>query len=190
MVLAICKDLDIKAVKMAKVIARDFNGKDPAAVVAKLAGGFLVIEGAGELNDETAEKLSQAMEFRTDSLVVVLEDEKDDLYNMLDKHPDLASKFTSKIKIPVFTNDELVTFARTYALEQGYKIDEMGILALYTKIGDNQKDAEPVTVGKVKAMMDAAMLHANRGHRKLSRRFSKNAVDDENRIILFEKDFE
>ncbi len=190
MVLAICKDLDMKAVKVAKVIARDFNMKDPAAVVAKMSGGFLVIEGAGELSAETAEKLAQAMEFRTDGLVVVLEDEKDDLYNMLGKHPKLAEKFTSTIKIPVFTNDELVTFAKTYANEQGYKIDEMGILALYTKIGDNQKDAEPVTVGKVKEMMDAAMAHANRGHRKLGRRFSKNSIDSENRIILFEKDFE
>lgn len=190
MVLAICKDLGMNAAKNAKIVARDFNYKDPAAVVAKLAGGFLAIEGAGELSDEAAEKLAQAMEFRTDSLVVVLEDEKEDLLNMLEKHPNLAEKFTSTIKIPVFTNDELVAFARIYAQDQGYKMDEMGILALYTKIGDNQKDAEPVTVGKVKEMMDAAMSHANKGHRKLSRRFSKNAVDEDNRIILFEKDFE
>lgn len=190
MVLAICKDLGMDAAKNAKIVARDFNHKDPAAVVAKLSGGFLAIEGAGELSDEAAEKLAQAMEFRTDSLVVVLEDEKEDLMNMLAKHPNLAEKFTSTIKIPVFTNDELVAFARIYAQDQGYRMDEMGILALYTKIGDNQKDAEPVTVGKVKVMMDEAMLHANKGHRKLSRRFSKNAVDEENRIILFEKDFE
>ena len=190
MVLAICKDLGMDAAKNAKIVARDFNQKDPAAVVAKLSGGFLAIEGAGELSDEAAEKLAQAMEFRTDSLVVVLEDEKEDLMNMLAKHPNLAEKFTSTIKIPVFTNDELVTFARIYAQDQGYRMDEMGILALYTKIGDNQKDAEPVTVGRVKEMMDAAMSHANKGHRKLSRRFSKNAVDEDNRIILFEKDFE
>lgn len=190
MVLAICKDLGMNAAKNAKIIARDFNHKDPAAVVAKLAGGFLAIEGAGELSDEAAEKLAQAMEFRTDSLVVALEDEKDDLMQMLEKHPRLAEKFTTTIKIPVFTNDELVAFARIYALDQGYRIDEMGVLALYTKIGDNQKDAEPITVGKVKEMMDEAMLKANKGHRKLSRRFSKNAVDEENRIILFEKDFE
>lgn len=190
MVLAICKDLGISAAKNAKIIARDFNEKDPAAIVAKLSGGFLAIEGAGELSDEAAEKLAQAMEFRTDSLVVVLEDEKEDLMNMLEKHPRLAEKFTSTIKIPVFTNDELVAFARIYAQDQGYRMDEMGVLALYTKIGDNQKDAEPITVGRVKEMMDNAMMKANKGHRKLSRRFSKNAVDEENRIILFEKDFE
>ena len=190
MVLAICKDLGMDAAKNAKILARDFNHKDPASVVAKLAGGFLAIEGAGELSDEAAEKLSQAMEFRTDSLVVVLEDEKDDLMQLLERHPRLAEKFTSTIKIPVFTNDELVAFARIYALDQGYRMDEMGVLALYTKIGDNQKDAEPITVGKVKEMLDEAMTKANKGHRKLSRRFSKNAVDEENRIILFEKDFE
>lgn len=190
MVLAICKDLGMDAAKNAKIVARDFNQKDPAAVVAKLSGGFLAIEGAGELSDEAAEMLAQAMEFRTDSLVVALEDEKDDLMNMLERHPRLAEKFTSTIKIPVFTNDELVAFARIYAQDQGYRMDEMGVLALYTKIGDNQKDSEPITVGKVKAMMDEAMIKANKGHRKLSRRFSKNAVDDENRIILFEKDFE
>ena len=190
MVLAICNDLGIKAAKIAKIIGRDLNKKDVAAVVAKMAGGFLVIEGAGELSDESVAKLSQAMEFRTDGLIVVLEDEKEDLFAMLDRHPELSEKFTSSIKIPVFTNDELVTFAKTYASENGYKMDEMGVLALYTKIGDNQKNSEPVTVGKVKAIMDEAIAHANKGTRKLSRKFSKNAVDDDNRVLLLEKDFE
>lgn len=190
MVLAICNDLGIKAAKMAKIIGRDLNKKDVAAVVAKMSGGFLVIEGAGELSDESVAKLSQAMEFRTDSLVVVLEDEKADLFEMLDRHPELSEKFTSSIKIPVFTNDELVTFAKTYASENGYKMDEMGVLALYTKIGDNQKNSEPVTVGKVKDIMDDAISHANKGTRKFGRKFSKNAVDEDNRVLLLEKDFD
>lgn len=190
MVLAICNDLGIKAAKMAKIIGRDLNKRDVAAVVAKMSGGFLVIEGAGELSDESVAKLSQAMEFRTDSLVVVLEDEKADLFDMLDRHPELSEKFTSSIKIPVFTNDELVTFAKTYASENGYKMDEMGVLALYTKIGDNQKNSEPVTVGKVKDIMDDAITHANKGTRKFGRKFSKNAVDEDNRVLLLEKDFE
>lgn len=190
MVLAICNDLEIKAAKMAKIIGRDLNKKDPAVVVSKLAGGFLVIEGAGEMNNETVEKLSRAMEFRTDGLIVVLEDEKADLFAMLDKHPELSEKFTSSIKIPVFTNDELVTFAKTYASENGYKMDEMGVLALYTKIGDNQKNSEPVTVGKVKDIMDEAIEKANRGSRRFGRKFSKNAVDEDNRILLLEKDFD
>ena len=190
MVLAICNDLGIKAAKMAKIIGRDLNKKDVAAVVSKMSGGFLVIEGAGELSEEAVAKLSQAMEFRTDGLVVVLEDEKADLFAMLDKHPELSEKFTSSIKIPVFTNDELVTFAKTYASENGYKMDEMGVLALYTKIGDNQKNSEPVTVGKVKDIMDEAIVHANKGARKFGRKFNKNAVDEDNRILLLEKDFD
>jgi len=189
MVVAICDDLGIEAAKMARIIGRDLNKKDPAAIVAKLSGGFLVIEGAGELSEETVNKLNRAMEFRTDALVVVLEDEKADMYAMLEKYPEFAEKFTTSIKIPVFTNDELVTFAKTYANENGYRMDEMGILALYTKIGDNQKDSEPVTVGKVKEIMDDAIEHANKGTRKLGRRFSKNTTDDE-RILLLEKDFD
>ena len=189
-VLAVCKDLGIEAAKVAKVIGRYFNQKDPAAVVSKLSGGFLIIEGAGELTKDTAAKLSQAMEFRTDSLVVMLEDEKQDLKNMLAKNPDLAEKFTSSITIPVFTNDELVTFAKTYANEMGYKMDEMAVLALYTLIGDNQKDSEPVTVGKVKMMVDKGIERANKGTRKFGRKLSKKATDDDNRIILYEKDFD
>ena len=189
-VLAVCKDLGIEAAKVAKVIGRYFNQKDPAAVVSKLSGGFLIIEGAGELTKDTAAKLSQAMEFRTDSLVVMLEDEKQDLKNMLAKNPELAEKFTSSITIPVFTNDELVTFAKTYANEMGYKMDEMAVLALYTLIGDNQKDSEPVTVGKVKMMVDKGIERANKGTRKFGRKLSKKAMDDDNRIILYEKDFD
>lgn len=189
-ILAICKDLDIEAAKVAKVIARDFNQKDPAAVVAKLSGGFLIVEGAGELDRETAAKLSQAMEFRTDSMVVMLEDEKADLKAMLDQNPELAEKFTSTVMVPVFTNDELVTFAKTYANECGYRMDEMGVLALYTMIGDNQKDAEPITVARVKEMVDTAIERANKGTRKFGRKLSKKAMDEDNRVILYEKDFD
>ena len=190
LVLAVCKDLEIEAVKVAKVIGRDFNKKDPAAVVSKLSGGFLIIEGAGELTKDTAGKLSQAMEFRTDSLVVILEDEKHDLNNMLAKNPELAEKFTSTITIPVFTNDELVAFAKSYAKECGYRMDDMAILALYTLIGDNQKDAEPISVAKVKWMIDRAIERANKGTRKFGRKLSKKSVDEDNRIILLEKDFD
>jgi tetratricopeptide (TPR) repeat protein len=189
-ILSVCKDLNIKAAKTAHIVATDFNQKDPAKIVAKMSGGFLVIEGAGELNDESIDRLSQAMEFRTDDLVVILEDEKTDLRAMLETHPQLGEKFTSVITIPVFTNDELVTFAKTYTKERGYKMDEMGVLALYTMIGDNQKDAEPVTVGKVKDMVDTAISRAEKGSRKFGRKFSKNAMDEDGRIILHEKDFD
>ena len=186
LMLAVCKDLHIQAAKKAKIIATDLNKKDPAKIVKLLAGGFLLIEGAGSMYDETIEKLSKAMEFRTDGLVVILEDEKRDIRAMLNSHPELAEKFTSTIIVPVFTNDELVTFARTYARENGYKFDELATLALYTLIGENQKDSEPMTVGMVKELVDQAIDHSK------SRRFgfrSKNQSTPDGRILLREKDF-
>ena len=176
--------------RVGKIDANALNKKDIHALLQKVSGGCLIIEKAGAISRETAVTLSLLLEQDKSGILVILEDTSKGIKKALSKDDGFARKFTEKIDVPIFTNDELVSFAKAYANELGYKIDEMGILALYTKIGDNQKDAEPVTVGKVKAMMDAAMLHANRGHRKLSRRFSKNAVDDENRIILFEKDFE
>lgn len=190
LILGICKDLNIKAAKIAHIVADDLNKKDPAEVVSKLSGGFLVIEGSGSMTDETIDKLTRAMEFRTDDLIVILEDEKSDLLGMLSMHPELEKKFTSSVTIPVLTNDELVTFARTYTKELGYKMDEMGVLALYTMIGDNQKDAEPVTIGKVKDMVDKAIARSEKGGRRLSRKFSKNALDQSGRILLHEKDFD
>lgn len=187
LICAACMDLNIEAAKVAKVIGEDLNDKDAAEIVDHMAGGFLLIEGAGSLSDEFVENLNKAMEFRTDSLVVILEDEKADLMNMLKKHEDFAKKFTSTIIIPVFTNDELVTFARTYANEQGYKLDEMGTLALYTMIGENQKDTEPVVVGKVKKMVDRA-IERSKGP-KIASLFRKNATAEDGRIWLREKDF-
>ena len=187
LICAACMDLNIEAAKVAKVIGEDLNDKDAAEIVNHMAGGFLLIEGAGSLSDEFVENLNKAMEFRTDSLVVILEDEKADLMAMLKKHEDFAKKFTSTIIIPVFTNDELVTFARTYANEQGYKLDEMGTLALYTMIGENQKDNEPVVVGKVKKMVDQA-IERSKGP-KIASLFRKNATAEDGRIWLREKDF-
>lgn len=187
---ALCREFEMSAAKFARIQARDLNEKDVAQVVAKLAGGFLVIEKASRMTDETIMKLNQAMEFRTDSMILIIEDEKEDMKNMLEDHPDFAEKFDAVIKIPVFTNDELVTFARTYAGERGYKMDEMGILALYTIIGANQSVEEPVSIAKVKEMVDAAIAKAGKGGRKIGRKLSGRQVDRMNRIILYEKDFE
>ncbi len=186
LVLAVCKDLNITAAKTAKIIASDFNQKDAAAIVKKMAGGFLIIEGAGELAADTVDKLNRAMEFRTDDMVVILEDEKQDMRALLDRYPEFAAKFTSRITIPVFTNDELVTFGKTYAQENGYSFDEMATLALYTMIGENQKDSEPVTVGMVRDMIDKAI---SRSRSKKFPLFGKNQVGADGRIILREKDF-
>lgn len=189
MILAICSDLKIESAKIAHIIADDFNKKDAAAIVARMAGGFLVIEGAGALSEASVEQLSRAMEFRTDDLVVILEDEKPDMQKLLDKYPEFAAKFTSQVVVPVFTNDELVTFGRTYCKELGYKMDEMAILALYTLIGDNQKDREPVTVGRVQDMIDTAIERNEKAARRFGRRLSKRELDSSGRIMLHEKDF-
>lgn len=190
LMLSICRDLGISAVRSAKILASDLNEKDPAEVIARLAGGFLIIEGAGALTDETVRKLLQAMEFRTDDLVVMMEDEKPDIRSLKERNPDISKKFTSTIMIPVFTNDELVSFGKTYLKERGYRMDEMAVLALYTMIGDNQSATEPVTVGRVKDMLDGAIRKAGGGTKKFGRRLSRKAVDKDGRILLREKDFE
>ena len=190
LILSICADLGISAAKMARISAEQLNEKNPAEVIAKVAGGFLIIEDAGDLSDEVAETLLLAMEFRTDDLVVFIEDEKPDIRRLLERYPGIREKFTSTVMVPVFTNDELVGFGKTYCKENGYRMDEMAILALYTKIGDNQSATEPITVGIVKQMLDKAMQHASTGPTKFGRLFSGRAKDKEGRIILREKDFE
>ena len=146
LVKAICKELGLKAVKYANLDASDINRKDPATIISKMAGGFLLIERASFMTPETIEKLAQAMDFRTDSMILLIEDDKANMRKMLADYPEFAEKFETVISIPVFTNDELVTFARTYARENGFRMDEMGVLALYTMIGDNQKEDEPLCI--------------------------------------------
>ncbi|MDY2938722.1 MAG: hypothetical protein SOT28_10515 [Fusicatenibacter sp.] len=190
LVRAICADLKIPATKMARLDASDLNKKDPAEVVAKLAGGFLLIERAGLMYPETIEKLSRALDFRTDGLVLIIEDEKVSMRGMFNNYPEFAEKFETVISIPVFTNDELVTFARTYARENGCRMDEMGVLALYTQIGNNQKEGEPMTITQVKEMVDKAIAHAGKGTRRFGRKMSGRHTDSEDRVILYEKDFD
>lgn len=188
LVKAICKELGLEAAKYANLDASDINRKDPATIISKMAGGFLLIERASFMTPETIEKLSKAMDFRTDSLILLIEDDKANMRKMLADYPEFAEKFETVISIPVFTNDELVTFARTYARENGFRMDEMGVLALYTMIGDNQKEDEPITIGKVKEMVDGAIRKASGV--KLGRKLSKRHTDAEGRILLYEKDFD
>lgn len=186
---AACRELNLKAVKVAYVFGDELNGQDIAKVVDKLAGGFLIIEQANQLSADTVEQLNKAMEFRTDSLTVIIEDEKIGMRKLIAKYPKFAAKFTSMVNIPVFTNDELVAFAKIYTKENGYVIDQMGILALYNLIGDNQKEDEPMTIQAVKKMVDAAIEKAESGARKLTRNLSKKRTDIEGMIVLYEKDF-
>ena len=151
----------MEGAKIAYLDAQKMNEKDPAYVVDKLAGGFLVVENASSLQSDVIEKLSKAMEFRTNRLTVILEDLKPGIQNLEKMYPEFMEKFDSRVVIPVFTNDELVSFAKTYSKEMGYKIDDMAVLALYTLIGDNQDEDDPVSVGQVKEMMDSAIKRAS-----------------------------
>jgi hypothetical protein len=182
---AICKELNLEASKVAYVFADQINDKNIAEIVKKMSGGFLVIENANQLTKETVEQLNKAMEFRTDGLIVIIEDEKIGMRKLIARFPKFTSKFTSMINIPVFTNDELVNFAKVYTRENGYTIDQMGMLALYNLIGINQKEDQPVCIGTVKTMLDNAMAKAQGGLFKRS----KKRVDRDGFTVLLEKDF-
>lgn len=188
---ALCKERQMEGAKVAFITAEELNKKDPIAVVGKLSGGFLVVENAGELDEEIVEDMSKAMEFKTNRLTVILEDLKPGIRSLEEKYPEFIKKFDSRIVIPVFTNDELVSFAKTYAKELGYKIDDMAVLALYTLIGDNQNEENPVTIGTVRGMMDEAIKKASKKGRRLGKKVAKRHLDDESgRIMLYEKDFD
>lgn len=188
---ALCKERQMEGAKVAFITAEELNKKDPIAVVGKLSGGFLVVENAGELNEEIVEDMSKAMEFKTNRLTVILEDLKPGIRSLEEKYSEFIKKFDSRIVIPVFTNDELVSFAKTYAKELGYKIDDMAVLALYTLIGDNQNEENPVTIGTVRGMMDEAIKKASKKGRRLGKKVAKRHLDDESgRIMLYEKDFD
>ena len=189
LVKAICRELKIPAAKIAKVTAQQLNGKDIGKIVAQLSGGFLLIQDMNQMDAETVEALNWAMETPTEGLTVIIEDEKIGMRKFIARNPKLIEKFTSRIAIPVFTNDELVNFAKIYTNEAGYKIDEMGILALYSLISDNQKEDEPMTVGGVKRLVDDAISKAESGTRKLQRNLSKSRLDRDGFVILYEKDF-
>ena len=182
---AICKELNIEASKVAYIFAEDLNGKNIAEIASKLAGGFLVIENANQLSQETADELDEVMNGNTKGMIVILEDEKIGMRKPIARYPKLAKKFTSMINIPVFTNDELVNFAKVYTMENGFRIDQMGMLALYNLIGVNQKEDQPMCIGTVKTMLDNAMAKAQGGLFKRS----KKRVDRDGFTVLLEKDF-
>ena len=167
----------MEGAKVAFITAEELNKKDPIAIVGKLSGGFLVVENAGELDEEIVEDMSKAMEFKTNRLTVILEDLKPGIRSLEEKYPEFIKKFDSRIVIPVFTNDELVSFAKTYAKELGYKIDDMAVLALYTLIGDNQNEENPVTIGTVRGMMDEAIKKLLKKGRRLGKKVAKRHLE-------------
>lgn len=183
---AICKELNLEAAKVAYVFADQINGKNIPEIVKKMSGGFLVIENANQLAKETVNQLNKAMEASTDGMIVIIEDEKICMRKLIARFPKFTSKFTSMINIPVFTNDELVNFAKVYTKENGYTIDQMGMLALYNQISTSQKEDNPMNVGAVRELIDNAIARSNGGIRKL---ISKKKVNADGYKVLYEKDF-
>lgn len=187
---AIQKARKLKQGKVGIVAAESLNKKDVEGILSKLHGGAIIIEKASRLNRRTIEKMCEVMEGQTGELLVVLEDERKPLEKMLEAYPQFSKKFTSRLELPVFINDELVTFGQTYAKENGYKIDEMGILALYSRIDMLQRNERVVTVADVKDILDDAIENSQRTSvKKLFKKLTGKNTDDSDRIILTEEDF-
>ncbi len=187
---AIQKQRNLKQGKVAIVTGESLNKKELTNIIQKLKGGAIIIEKAGKLNSRTIKELNLLMEKKTGEMLFVLEDQRKPLERILTAQPEFKKKFTSKLELPVFINDELVTFGQTYAKENGYKLDEMGILALYSRIDVLQREDHAVTVAEVKEIMDEAIDHSQKANVKhLARRMFGKSTDDSDRIILKEEDF-
>ena len=187
---AIQKQRNLKQGKVAIVTGESLNKKELPNIIQKLRGGAIIIEKAGKLNSRTIKELNQLMEKKTGEMLFVLEDQRKPLERILTANPEFKKKFTSKLELPVFINDELVTFGQTYAKENGYKLDEMGILALYSRIDVMQREDHAVSVAEVKEIMDAAIEHSQKANVKhLARRVFGRSTDSSDRIILKEEDF-
>ena len=187
---AIQKQRNLKQGKVAIVTGESLNKKELGGIIQKLRGGAIIIEKAGQLNTRTVRDLNRLMEKKTGELLVVLEDQRKPLEKLFTANPSFKKKFTSKLELPVFINDELVTFGQTYAKENGYKLDEMGILALYSRIDVMQREDHAVTVAEVKEIMDDAIDHSQKANVKhFARRVFGKGTDDRDRIILKEDDF-
>lgn len=177
--------------KIGKIEASALNQKDVAALLKKVAGGCLIIEKAGDLSKETALKLSLLLEQDRSGVLVIIEDTKHGIQKALSRDEGFAAKFSEKINIPIFTSDELVSFAKSYANELGYTIDEMGVLALYNSISNIEHADRETTLTEVKEIVDKAVAHSEKGG--LKKAFSiitSRRYDDDDYIILREKDFD
>lgn len=187
---AIQKQRNLKQGKVAIVTGESLNKKELTSIFKKLRGGAIIVEKAGKLNARTVKELDRLMEKKTGELLFVLEDQRKPLEKLFTANPRFKKKFTSRLELPVFINDELVTFGQTYAKENGYKLDEMGILALYSRIDIMQREDHSVTVAEVKEIMDEAIDHSQKANVKhFARRVFGKGTDDADRIILKEDDF-
>ena len=174
-----------------KIDAEQLNKKDIAAVMSKVEGGSLIIEHASKLTEASMETLRQQMSLSSTHVLVVLEAEKDQVEKKLAKNTKFASMFTEKITIPIFTIDELVNFGKVYALENGYAVDEMAILAMYNRINLIQHLGRPTSLIEVRDIMENAISKAERGGIKAAfGRLGSKRYDEDGNLILREKDFD
>lgn len=187
---AIQKQRKLKQGKVAIITGDSLNKKKIKEIVSKLYGGALIIEKAGRMNEKTVQRLNKAMERDTGELLIVLEEQRKPLDRLLSSNKEFRRKFTSRLEVPIFINDELVTFGQTYAKENGFKIDEVGILALYSRIDMLQREDHVVTVAEVKEIMDEAIEHVQKTNvKKIVKRVLGKGRDDADRVLLSEKDF-
>lgn len=176
--------------KVAKISGHALNKKDAADTLSKLKNGALIICKASEMNDTTVNTLYKALQQENQGIVIILEDTKREIDRFLEKHEKLKESFTARMDVEALSNDTLVAFGRQYAREMEYSIDELGVLALHTRIEDMQTIDHVVTVVDVKEIVDEAIAHANKKTLKhfFDVLFAKR-YDDEDMIILTEKDF-
>ena len=184
---AIAQDKGSQVMKMAKIYAADLNRKDIASTVAKIAGGTLIIEEAGDLEPGTVEQLTTAMEFRTDGLIVILEDEQQYIHELLMRHPRFTMKFTAQIYIPEYTVEELAMFGQIYANAQDYVIGTDAQETLYQKLSAEVEAGNVVAITDVIDIVSKAIARSNKFFRKMS--MGKKRYDENDFIILFPKDF-
>lgn len=176
--------------KVAKISGHALNKKDAADTLSKLKNGALIICKASEMNDTTVNTLYKALQQENQGIVIILEDTKREIDRFMEKHEKLKESFTARMDVEALSNDTLVAFGRQYAREMEYSIDELGVLALHTRIEDMQTIDHVVTVVDVKEIVDEAIAHANKKTLKhfFDVLFAKR-YDDEDMIILTEKDF-
>ena len=184
---AIAEDKGTHSIKMARIYAADLNRKDIAATIAKIAGGMLIVEEAGDLDDAIVDQLTTAMEFRTDGLIVILEDEQRYIHDLLMRHPRFTMKFTAQIYIPEYSNEDLINFGSIYAESKDYVFSEKAIAALYDRIEAASQNGDKVSITNVVELVDRGIKNANKFFRRIGS--SRKRYDEMDRVILKEKDF-
>lgn len=193
--MAIAKAVQIaqhkKSAKVAKINANTLNSKDIKQLADKMDGGVLIVEKAGNLTEKTMKLMMSTFQEVNEEIMLILEDCKAGIESVLNKDIDFANRINHKIELPEYNNDELVEFGKEYAKSLLYSIDDMAILALYTCLGNIQKDEEPLTIDQVKEILDKAIAKSNKKKlKKLKDIIMKRRYDEEKRVILLEEDFE